>query len=290
MMKILIAYDGSDGAEAALDDLPKAGLPSKAEALVVVSDVWLTSSPAEVTRALARRRMLSADSSSFAPALRDVEEERALSREAVRRIRAHFPAWDVMAEAEAGMWTVAPSLLRRASSWDAELLVVGSLSRPAQDQSVRDKVRQVAAEAPCSVRVVRPADGPPELRVACNAIAAREWPHGSECRVITGTQSDHGPAEILRAAGVRVSTVVLEDDLRHALVEEARQWDADCVFVGAPARAVEADQHGHGCLLTSLVANLPCTLEVARAPMRATAGAFLTSAYATFHAAAAGAG
>ena len=303
-MKILIAYDGSDGAEAALDDLPRAGLPGKAEALVVVSDVWLTSSPAEFTRALARRRMLSADSSSFAPALREAEEERALSREAVRRIRAHFPAWEVGAEAGAGMWTAAPSLLRRATSWGAKLLVVGSLSRPAQAQSVRDKVRQVAAEAPCSVRVVRPADGPPgsavhllvaadgppELRVACNAIAAREWPHGSECRVITGTQSDHGPAETLRAAGVRVSTVVLEDDLKHALVEEARQWDADCVFVGAPARAVEADQHGHGCLLTSLVANLPCTLEVARAPMRTTAGAFLTSAYATFHAAAAGAG
>lgn len=304
MMKILIAYDGSEGAEAALDDLPRAGLPDKAEALVVVSDVWLTSSPAEFTRALIHRKILSADSSSFAPALRDVEEERALSREAVRRIRSHFPDWDVRAEAGAGMWTVAPSLLRRASSWGAELLVVGSLSRPSQDQSVRDKVRQVAAEAPCSVRVVRPAagppgsavrllvaaNGPPELGVACNAIAAREWPHGSECRVITGTQSEHGPAETLRAAGLRVSTVIQEGDLRRALVEEARQWDADCVFVGAPARAVEADQNGHGCLLTSLVANLPCTLEVARAPMRATAGAFLLSAYATFHAAAAGAG
>ncbi len=34
-MKILIAYDGSPCAEAALDDLRKAGLPQDAEALVI---------------------------------------------------------------------------------------------------------------------------------------------------------------------------------------------------------------------------------------------------------------
>jgi nucleotide-binding universal stress UspA family protein len=304
-MKILIAYDGSEGAEAALDDLPGAGLPGRAEALVVVTDVWLTPSPAEFTRTLARRRMLSADSSSFAPALRKVEEERALSREAVRRIRAHFPAWDVRAEAGAGMWAAAPSLLRRASSWGAELLVIGSLIRPAHDRAVGATVRQVAAEAPCSVRVARQAagtpggsavrllvsaDGPPGLRVACSTVAAREWPHGSECRVIAGAQSGHGPAETLRAAGLKVSTVTPEVDLRRALIEEARRWDADCVFVGAPGRVVAADPRGPGCLITSLVANSPCTIEVARAPMQATAGAFLPAAHVPFHAAAAGAG
>ena len=91
-MKILIAYDGSEGADAALDDLPRAGLPGRAEALVVVTDVWLTPSRAEYSRAVARRRMLSAETSSFAPASREVEEERALGREAMRRIRALFPA------------------------------------------------------------------------------------------------------------------------------------------------------------------------------------------------------
>jgi hypothetical protein len=35
MMKILVAYDGSDGAKAALSDLQRAGLPRKAEALGV---------------------------------------------------------------------------------------------------------------------------------------------------------------------------------------------------------------------------------------------------------------
>jgi hypothetical protein len=36
-MKILIAYDGSDCADAALDDLQRAGLPADAEAQIVFS-------------------------------------------------------------------------------------------------------------------------------------------------------------------------------------------------------------------------------------------------------------
>ena len=42
MMKILIAYDGSNCADAALEDLRRAGLPPEAEVVVLsVADVWL---------------------------------------------------------------------------------------------------------------------------------------------------------------------------------------------------------------------------------------------------------
>jgi len=34
-MKILIAYDGSEGAESAIDDLKRAGLPRRAEAVAL---------------------------------------------------------------------------------------------------------------------------------------------------------------------------------------------------------------------------------------------------------------
>ena len=41
-LKILIAYDGSDCANAALNDLQRAGLPHKADAMVVsVAEAWL---------------------------------------------------------------------------------------------------------------------------------------------------------------------------------------------------------------------------------------------------------
>ena len=45
-MKVLIAYDGSECADSALDDLTHAGLPEKGEALVMsVAEVWLPPPP-----------------------------------------------------------------------------------------------------------------------------------------------------------------------------------------------------------------------------------------------------
>ncbi len=42
MMKVLIGYDGSQSADAALVDLQRAGLPEEAEALIVsVADVMM---------------------------------------------------------------------------------------------------------------------------------------------------------------------------------------------------------------------------------------------------------
>ena len=102
-MKMLIAYDGSESATAALSDLPRAGLPDEVEALVYVADVWLPSSRSEFARAAESRRRLAAELSSFAPALRAVEEERALTREAGRRFRSAFPTWRVSVEASPGV-------------------------------------------------------------------------------------------------------------------------------------------------------------------------------------------
>jgi hypothetical protein len=40
--KILIGYDGTQGADAALDDLPRAGLPDAADVFVAsVAEMWL---------------------------------------------------------------------------------------------------------------------------------------------------------------------------------------------------------------------------------------------------------
>ena len=295
-MKILIAYDGSDASEAALDDLPRAGLSDRAEALVVVTDIWLASSPDEFSRALARRRRLAAGMSSFAPASREVEEERALSREAKRRLRILFPAWDVRAEGAEGAGGAASTLLRRASYWGADLLVVGSCHRPARDRIVGDAALTVAAEAHCSVRVAKPAaatrgdavrlllagDGPPGSTGAYRALASREWPPGSECRVITRARPGRDDeTETLRAAGLRVSTAVLGGDLRDALIDEAGRWGADCIYFGTHAGGVEPRQHGPGSLVSELVASSPCSVEVVRSPVRTTAGAAVMNARAT---------
>jgi nucleotide-binding universal stress UspA family protein len=288
-MKILIAYDGTERADAAIDDLARAGLPGRAEALVVVTDVWLTSSPAEFSRAVARRRILSSESSSFAPALREVEEGRALSSEALRRLGALFPAWDVRAEVAGGMGSAASALLRRASTWGADLLVVGSGCDPVQEQTPGDPTRQVAAEAPCSVRVVRTRagesgsavrlligfDGSHGATSVFRAVAAREWPAGSECIVVADAPQHHSATETLRASGLKITTLFREGELCRTLVEEAARRGADCIFVGTHGREEDAEHLGTRSLITSLVASSNCTVEVARSPLVVSAGAFV---------------
>ncbi len=80
-LKVFIPYDGSESSDTALDNLKRAGLPQGLEALVAVTEVWLPLSAYEITQAVSARRMklLASGISSFAPALREYEEQRVLS-------------------------------------------------------------------------------------------------------------------------------------------------------------------------------------------------------------------
>src|SRR5688572_20121747 len=106
MMRILIGYDGSEGADAALIDLQRAGLPDEAEALIVaVADVtalpempnYEFAGPVITSRRLASGLM-------FAEKQRDriLEVADATARKGVERVRSYFPNWDVQAEKLAG--------------------------------------------------------------------------------------------------------------------------------------------------------------------------------------------
>ena len=309
-MKVLIAYDGSDSAAAALSDLPRAGIPDEVEALVYVADVWLPSSHSEFSRAINSRKQLAAELSSFVPALRAIEEERALSREAARRFRSLFPAWEVRVEASPGLGLPTSELIRKATSWSADLIVMGSQSRPEDaGAGLGYSFLKVVAEATCSVRVSRPVtdtdeasvrlivevDGSPGSKSAVSTIGSRQWPGGSECLVVSADGS-MGPlvretAEALRATGLKTSIRVREGDPHRVLNEEARLWGADCIFVGPNGHVTEIDERGQGgATVTSLVVNAPCSVEVAREPLWATAGAFIPFARAVNNSASVGAG
>ena len=196
-MKILIAYDGSDCANAALEDLPRAGLPRVAEALILsVAEVFLPPSsspapalPAEVPVAVQR---------AWAQATHAVDEARALAQQARTRLLTLFPAWEVQAEAcaDSPAWAV----VKKADTWQPDLLVVGSHGRSALARFVLGSVSQkILTEARCSVRVGRRhrqthatpvrlligVDGSPDAAAAVCAVAAREWPVGSAVRLVT---------------------------------------------------------------------------------------------------------
>lgn len=200
-MKILIAYDGSECAEAALDDLQRAGLPRDVEALVVsVAEVWLPPPPpssyeivegticegAACTEGRARQQF------NFA-----LERAREHAERACGRLRSIFPEWQISSDSYFG--SPASELITRADEWKPDLIVVGSHGRSALGRFVLGSVSQkVLAEARMSVRVARGrvevepspirlvigVDGSPAAEAAVREVAARKWPLKSEARVI----------------------------------------------------------------------------------------------------------
>ena len=193
-MKILIAYDGSQGADDALDDLPRAGLPPLAEALLVsVAEVFAPpTGPAEAVGPVPP-----AVRKAWAEAAQAVEAARARVLQAQARVQALFPGWQVDAEAFAD--SPAWGVIKQADLWYPDLIVVGSHSRSALGRLVLGSVSQtIVTEARCSVRVARhhdragaaPArlvigvDGSPNAKAAVDAMAARVWPPGSAVYVV----------------------------------------------------------------------------------------------------------
>ena len=200
-MKILIGYDGSECAEAALDDLRRAGLPENAEAYVLsVAEVWLPAPPPSSYEILEKARQVkvpadlkeiySKDSQSF-------KEVLSLAQRAVERVKASFPGWKVTADASCG--SPAWELVGQADQWKPDLIVVGSHGRSALGRFVLGSVSQrVLTEARCSVRVSRGrveepdtpvrlivgVDGSPGSEAAVRAIAARNWPPNSEVKLV----------------------------------------------------------------------------------------------------------
>jgi nucleotide-binding universal stress UspA family protein len=199
-MKLLIAYDGSECAEAALDDLQRAGLPDDAEALVVaVTEVWLPPPPPSVYEVV--EEALAAHTPAelqreYVNSSPPVVEARGLAESARERLRKNFPAWEVRAESWYG--SPAREVLRRAQEWGPDLIVVGSHGRSGFGRFVMGSVSQkVLNEARASVRVARGrvevepkpvrilvgVDGSPGSAGAVRGAAARAWPKDSEARV-----------------------------------------------------------------------------------------------------------
>ena len=288
-IKVLIPYDGSESAEMAVDNLRSAGLPQSLDALVAVTNVWLPLSPYEITRAVSARRMrvLTAGAASFVPALRDHEEQRFLSREAGRRISSIFPSAKVTAVAMQDTATVADEILRKARQWGAHLIVVGSRTSPSpQITDYAGPALKVAREAHCSVRIARPTDrkddSPIRIVVGVHdsmsasdvieAVAGRVWPYGSETRLVAVhkngprdpiknseiTVTSEQAAQTLRSKGLKVSIAIRDGKPQDVLLHEAREFAADCIFVGlshelngcngpGPVKAVEAVVLGAHC-------------------------------------------
>jgi nucleotide-binding universal stress UspA family protein len=200
-MKILIAYDGSDCAEAALDDLQRAGLPAQAEAqIMTVAEVWLLPPPPSSYEIVeeARQVKVPADLKRvYSKGCAAAKEALKMADRAKDRVKTNFPGWNVSTYASCG--SAAWDLVARADEWKPDLILVGSHGRTALGRFVLGSVSQrVLTEPRCSVRIARgrveepdsPAriivgiDGSPGSEAAVQAVAARKWPPKSEVKLI----------------------------------------------------------------------------------------------------------
>lgn len=201
-MKILVAYDGSKCAEAALDDLQLAGLPEEADAVVLsVAEVWLPPQNAEQNVGIALDSYtMKQIRRQWGKGKRAVGEAEVFAKHAQSRIRKNFPHWRVEAEATYG--SPAWELLQKADDIKADLIVVGSHGRSALGRFFLGSISQkVLTEARASVRIARgkievdPApsrivigfDGSKGAEAAVESVVSRFWREHSEARLIAVT-------------------------------------------------------------------------------------------------------
>lgn len=212
--RLLIGYDGSESADAALDDLRKAGLPREVKALIVsVAEVLMLPLSIEQspTRPMTPSSGSAAAAQAKAQAAEALKEAQEFASKAEERVRSYFPEWEVQSKAYTG-WPV-DVLIGQADEWTADLVVVGSQGRSAVGRFLLGSVsRKVVTDSHHSVRVARRTgttndgqpprimvgvDGSPEAEHAVRVVGSRVWQEGTELRIIA-VDDGISPARISR--------------------------------------------------------------------------------------------
>jgi nucleotide-binding universal stress UspA family protein len=68
----------------------------------------------------------------------------------------------------------------------------------------------------------------------------------------------------LKSIGLNVSMTIQRGDPKRILLEEARQWNADCIFVGTRDFKNSFERFRLGSVSSAVVTNAGCTVEVVR--------------------------
>lgn len=293
-MRILIAYDGSECAEAAMAGLARAGLPEACDVTVLsVADVWL---PATQDAAPEREELLPGLKAVRAQAESAVQEAKQLAERGRAKLQGEFPEWQIVAEACAD--SPAWSIIKHAEQSRTDLVVVGSHGRSGLGRLFLGSVSMRAlTELKCPVRIGRAVrtngniriivgtDGSGDADAAIRAVRDRRWPAGTQVRIVTAAnwrlhtapvapllnvsvpvelwaeQIARRASEDLANRGLSVTAVVEAGDAKGVLVEQARSWNADCIFVGAKG-LTRTERILLGSVSCAVAIRAPCSVEI----------------------------
>ena len=256
-MKIVIAYDGSESADVAIDALRRAGLPSAdVEALVVsIGEVWLPP-PDEVREDDFPPHAPPGVKEALERAASVMREAEALAERGSKRVQQNFPDWRVSHEVRNG--SPGFELINCARESLADLIVVGSHGHSALGRFVLGSVSQkVLTEATTSVhigranpgtgksgeRIVVGVDGSTGALAAVHAVAKRQWTEGSEIRIVVADDVIRGNPIWLLIPPVREFV----DEIRADERTQAEQ------FALAAANELRAGLSGRNITVSSVV-------------------------------------
>lgn len=297
-MRILIGYDGSDSAKAAIEDLSCAGLPETTEALILtVTEAWL---PKDLNEESFVETFGWAGAETYkqihAAALEKIAEGEKLAADAGERMRRKFPDWQTCEKTVGGFaeW----GIVEKANEFKPDLIVVGSHGRSTVGRLFLGSISlKVLSEARTSVRVARrssaraadddsplriiiAADGSPDSRLAIETVLHRRWLPETSVRLVSAVEPmpfsvllaelpkaeemrDVAAAE-LKDKGLHVSTVVGFGRAKNVIVEEAEKWGADTIFIGAKGHRW-TERALLGSVSHAVAARSHCAVEVVRA-------------------------
>jgi nucleotide-binding universal stress UspA family protein len=252
LMRLLIGYDGSAGADFALRDLQRAGLPGEVEAVVLsVADVWMPPDGTRPDPAVAEWLATTIEQ-AHAERREALERKRAEADHAASALKKQFPNWTVRAEAvgDSPAW----GILKYAAEWRPDLIVVGSQGSSALGRIFIGSVAQkVLTTADCSVRVARPhggedqrslklivgIDGSVHSARAVRAVEERRWPSGSVVRLVSALDAYLATAVVFHDERIRQWVVEGEAGTAGSWVNRmASAAEKELIAAGLAAEAV----------------------------------------------------
>lgn len=302
-MKILIGYDGSESADAAIRDLVRAGLPEDVEAVVLTVAEHYVADPAD--------SIWQDSGADFATVPHRVAElvrqSHLVTERGTQGVSELFPHWTVTGETT-GTFPV-PAILDRSSMWHPDLIVLGSHGRSCIGHLLLGSVSlEVLSHATCPVRIGRSrhvvdispvrilvgTDGSQDSAHAVDLLAARSWSEGATVSVVAVMDlrqfipsKDLAPTLLddlfasenaerdrlqravddacasLRKSGLLVQGEVVDGDPGKVLLDRAEKWGADSIVLGA--RGVSGLQRFVlGSVSYAVCARAHCSVEVAR--------------------------
>ncbi len=294
-MKILISYDGSEYANAALKDMLRAGLPTEAQAVVMSIPKSSFPAPDGARNGNGKAPEL-ASHSPAAYSEEEIEATAAMAKQASEMIRENFPAWEVRADLAVG--SAVRTVAKKVSQWNPNLIILG-LQAGAENGRKRfgGVSRRIAVEAKCSVRVARGfndkteeaprvllcVDGSPYTEAAVQTVAARDWPKGTEVRILTVVDPfDYSIPEFVAKALEQAkalhrivaaefhhspaftSSAVRAGDPKKVILTEVAEWEPDSIFL-APHRINRFRRFLMGGVAGTVMTHANCAVELVKA-------------------------